>query len=138
LILPVPKGATEIIYTTAGEDPKKSEGAQRFKEKMNLAALVKNRASVVVKMRALDEHGNASNMVAVEIVNKAKKYEINEKRDLFGNKEASFKVPDSLPGFIAVLKSLLRQGVQQGLFTKEAATELEKAIRQHLNGKGDA
>ncbi|MBU1184152.1 MAG: hypothetical protein KJ663_03120, partial [Proteobacteria bacterium] len=138
LILSVPKGAVEIIYTTTGEDPKKAEGALRFKEKMNLAILVKDRASVVVKMRALDEHGNASDMVAVEIVNKAKKYEINEKRDLFGNKEASFKVPDSLSGFITVLKSLLRQGVHQGLFSKEVATELEKTIRQHLTGKGDA
>ena len=138
LILPVPKGATEIIYTTVGEDPKKSEGTLRIKEKMNLADLVKDRANVVVKMRALDEHGNASDMVAVEIVNKAKKYEIAVDRDLFGNKKASFKVPDSLPGFVAVLKSLLKQGVAQGLLSKEAGAEMEKAIRQHLTGKGDA
>ncbi|MEK6654322.1 MAG: hypothetical protein AABY92_04105, partial [Thermodesulfobacteriota bacterium] len=138
LILSVPKGAAEIIYTTAGEDPKKSEGALRVKEKMNLADLVKDRANVVVKMRALDEHGNASDVVAVEIVNKAKKYEIAVDRDLFGNKKASFKFPESLPGLIAVLISLLKQGVAQGLLSKEAGAALEKAIRQHLTGKGDS
>lgn len=138
LVISVPKGAKEIIYTTSSEDPKKSEGAMHISERMDLAELIKDKANVIVKMRALDEHGNASDVVTVEVVNKAKKYEVAVDQDLFGSKKASFKFPDNLQGFKSVLKSLVKQGVTRGLVTKEVGEKLDKAIHELLAGKSDS
>ncbi len=138
LVIAIPKGAKEIIYTTSSEDPKKSEGAIRISERMDLAELVKDKANVIVKMRALDEHGNASDIVTVEVVNKAKKYEVAVDQDLFGSKKASFKFPDNLQGFTTVLKSIVKQGVTRGLVTKEVGEKLGEAIHELLVGKSDS
>jgi hypothetical protein len=131
MIISVPDGATEIIYTTSNEDPRKSDEVLHVKESMDLAYLVKDKAGVIVKMRALDEHGNASDVVTVEVINKAKKYEVAVDQDLFG-KKGSFKFPDNVQGLIAVMKSLIKQGVAQSLLTKETGEKLEKAIHQLL------
>ena len=131
----VPEGATEIIYTTSNEDPKKSDEVLHVKERMDLADLVKDKASVIVKMRALDEHGNASDVVTVEVINKAKKYEVAVDQDLFG-KKGTFKFPDNIQGLIAVMKSLMKQSVAQRILTKETGEKLEKAIHQLLGEKG--
>ena len=137
-VIVVPKGAAEMIYTITGDDPKNSETALRVKEEMGLSDFVKEKASVIVKMRARDEHGNLSDVVAIEVVNKAKKYEVAVDRDLFGNKKASFKFPDSREGLVAVLKSLLQHGVAQGLLSIEAREKLVKAIHENLAGKSDS
>jgi hypothetical protein len=138
LVISVPKGAKEIIYTTSSEDPKKSEGVLRISEKLDLAELVKVKSDVIVKMRALDENGFASDIVTVEVINKAKKYEVAVDQDLFGSMKASFKFPENLQGFSAVLKSLVKQGVMRGLVKKETGEKLERTIHELLAEKGDS
>ena len=68
-VISVPAGAKKIIYTISGEDPRKSDAAVEVTERMDLAYLVKGKSSVIVKMRALDDEGNASDVLTVEVVN---------------------------------------------------------------------
>ena len=135
-VITVPTGATKIIYTISGEDPKKSDAVVEVRERMNLADLVKGKTSVVVKMRAMDGEGNASDVLTVEIVNKEKKYEIGIEQDLFGNMKATFKFPDNIQGLAVVVKSLLKQSAARGILTKEAGKKLEAAIQELFDEKG--
>lgn len=138
LVVSVPRGAKQIIYTMTSEDPKKSEDALRVTDQIDLAYCVKDKANVIVKMRSLDEQGNASDIVTVEVVNKAKKYEVAVDSDLFGGKKASFKFPDNLQGFKSVLKSLVQQGVARGLVSSAAGEKLERAIQELLAEQSDS
>ena len=47
----------------------------------NLTAILKDRPNVKIKMRAIDQEGNASDPVSVELVSKERKYEIQVKPD---------------------------------------------------------
>jgi len=132
----VPAGAKKIIYTISGEDPRKSDVVVEVTERMDLAYLVKGKSSVIVKMRALDDEGNASDVLTVEVVNKEKKYEIEIEKDLFGNMKATFKFPDNIQGLAVVVKSLLKQSAARGILTKEAGGKLEAAIQELFSQKG--
>jgi hypothetical protein len=130
----IAEGAAEIIYTTTGEDPKKTEGAKRIKGKFDLAEELGDQPSVPISMRSIDPDGNVSDLIKVELVNKAKEYEIQIDKDLFGEK-GSFKFPEDAKGLITVIKSLLQHGIKRGFVDKEKGVKIYSFIKELLNKK---
>jgi len=124
----IPKGAARLIYTLDGIDPRHSNSAQKTDSKLNLVNLLTGRANVKVKMRAVDQEGNVSDPVTIELVSKERKYDIQVEPSLFGKKEATFKTPDDTEGFLVVLKSVINYGVKNNLLDKEAAKKFEALL----------
>lgn len=129
-------GAAEIIYTTNGDDPKKTEGAKRVEGTFNLAEELGDRPSVTISMRSLDANGSASDLVTVELVNKAKEYEVQIDKDLFGEK-GSFKFPEDTRGLISIIRSLLQHGIKRGFLKREEAEKVKSVVNEVLDNKGE-
>jgi hypothetical protein len=127
MYISVPEDATSLIYTLDGSDPRHSDNVNKADGKLDLVGLLKDRPNVKVKMRAVDQDGNASDVVSIELVSKERKYEIQEKRNLFGV-EATFKCPDDMEGLVAVLKSVISYGVKKNLLSASKAQELEALL----------
>jgi hypothetical protein len=124
----IPKGAARLIYTMDGRDPRHSDNAQKTDNKLDLVSLLKDRPNVKIKMRAVDQDGNASDVVSVELVSKERKYEIQVESDIFGEKEATFKCPNDTEGLVAVLKSVISYGVKRKLLSKDRAKKIETLL----------
>jgi len=114
-----------LIYTLDGRDPRHSDNAQKADSKIDIASLLKDRPNVKIKMRAVDQDGNASDVVSVELVSKERKYEIQVESDIF----ATFKCPDDTEGLVAVLKSVVSYGVKRNLLSKDKAKKLNDELR---------
>ena len=128
MVVDIPKGAAGLIYTVDGRDPRHSDNAQKADSKFDLVSLLKERPSVKIKMRAVDQDGNASDIVSVELVSKERKYDIQVKSDIFGEKEAMFKCPNDTEGLVAVLRSVLDFGVKRKLLNKDKAQRLNDEL----------
>ena len=125
----IPQGATRLIYTVDGSEPRQSGSVRETDKQLDLVALLKDRPSVKVKMRAVDEDGNASDVVSIELISKERKYELQIEKDLLVDKEATFKCPEDPEGFVAVLKSVISYGVGKGLLSNDKAQKLEALLR---------
>ncbi|MDP3029037.1 MAG: hypothetical protein Q8O04_05990 [Deltaproteobacteria bacterium] len=123
----IPKGAARLVYTLDGSDPRHSESAQKTENGLDLASLLKGRPNVKVKIRAVDQDGNVSDPVSIELVSKERKYEIQVEKDLFGAK-AIFKWPDDTEGLVAVLKSVISYGVKRNLLNADMAKKIEALL----------
>lgn len=128
MYIEIPKGAARLIYTLDGRDPRHSDNVQKTDNKLDLVSLLKDRPNVKIKMRAVDQDGNASDIVSVELVSKERKYEIQVESDIFGEKEATFKCPDDTEGLVAVLKSVVSYGVKKKLLSKGRAQKIETLL----------
>jgi hypothetical protein len=128
MYIEIPKGAARLIYTLDGSDPRHSDNAKKTDNTLDLVSLLKDRPNVKIKMRAVDQDGNASDVVSVELVSKERKYEIQVESDIFGEKEATFKCPDDTEGLVAVLKSVINYGVKKKLLSKDKAQEIETLL----------
>ena len=126
----IPEGAVRIIYTTDGSDPRQSDDTQSTDGKLDLTNLLKDRPNVKIKMRAIDQDGNASDPVSVELISKERKYEIQIKPEMFGETEASFKCPEDTEGLVAVFKSIIAYGVKKNLLNTEKAKKLETLLNE--------
>jgi len=126
----IPEGALRLIYTIDGSDPRQSDDAQSTDGKLDLTNLLKGRPNVKIKMRAIDQDGNASDPVSVELISKERKYEIQIKPEMFGETEASFKCPEDTEGLIAVFKSIIAYGVKKNLLNTEKAKKLETLLNE--------
>jgi hypothetical protein len=126
----VPDGADHLLYTVDEGDPKHSTTALRTAEKLDLVPLLDDRRDVTVTMRAVDPEGNMSDAVRVQLVNLKRKYGIEVESDLFGEKEASFKCPDDKQGFVAVLKSVIKFGVDRDLLSPQRAEKFETLLNE--------
>jgi len=126
----IPKGAAGLIYTLDGSDPRHSDQTLKCDSKLDLVSLLKNRPNVKIKMLAVDQDGNASDVVSVELVSKKRKYDIQVESDLFGEKEATFKCPDDTEGLVAVLKSIISYGVKKNLLSKDKAQEIGSLLAE--------
>jgi hypothetical protein len=124
----IPEGAAGLIYTLDGRDPRHSDKAQKADSKFDLASLLKERPNVKIKMRAVDQDGNASDVVSVELVSRERKYDIQVESDIFGDKEATFKCPNDTEGLVAVLRSVLNFGVKRKLLNKDKAQKLNDEL----------
>ena len=130
----IPKGAAQLVYTLDGSDPRHSESAQKTENSLDLASLLKGRPNVKVKMRAVDQDGNVSDPVSIELVSKERKYEIQVEKDLFGAK-AIFKWPDDTEGLVAVLKSVISYGVKRNLLSADRAQKIETFLNDLAKNK---
>ena len=133
LLLKVPEGAGKIIYTTDGSDPKKSDNAVECESDLDLAKLLKDQPKVQVKIRALDQDGNASEMVSVELVNKAKEYDIQVKKNMYGDTEATFRCPTDRDGLLAVLKSVVNYGAKKNLISGSNAESMRSTLSKLIS-----
>lgn len=132
MVVDIPKGAARLIYTLDGKDPRYSDNAQKVDGKFDLVSLLRDRPNVKIQMRAVDQDGNASDAVSVELVSKERKYDIQVVSDIFGEKEATFKCPNDTEGLVAVLRSVLNYGVKRKLLNNDKAKKIE-ALLGELN-----
>ncbi len=131
----IPKGAVRLIYTLDGSDPRHSDNAQKTDNNLDLVNLLKGRPNVKIKMRAVDQNGNVSDVISVELVSKERKYEMQVEKDLFGEEEATFKCPDDAEGLMAVLKSVISYGVKRKLLSKDRAQRIETLLSDFNKNK---
>ena len=86
-------------------------------------------------MRAVDQEGNVSDPVSIELVSKERKYEIQVESDIFGEKEATFKWPNDTEGLVAVLKSVISYGVKKNLLSTDRAQKIEVLLSDLAKNK---
>ena len=132
----IAEGASEMIYTTNNEDPKKAKDAKRVKGELNLANLLGDRHSVTISMRNPDSSGNASDLVQVVLINKSKEYEIEIVKDDLFDEKGSFIFPKDTKGLISVIRSLLSHGVKKGIVNKKEANKIKAAVNELADNKG--
>ncbi|MDD3580048.1 MAG: hypothetical protein PHW74_03385 [Desulfobacca sp.] len=125
----IPPGVAELIYTTSGEDPKKTKHFLVARENLNLAELLDEHPNVTVYIRSRDAAGNLSHPVRVELVNKSKEYEIEIEKDLFKDKGV-FKFPEDAQGLVTVIASLLQQGVKKKFIEPGQMNKVMAAVQQ--------
>lgn len=131
----IPDGATTLVFTDDGSDPRTSIRAQKATTNLNLSELLKGRPSVKIRIRAVDSEGNFSDDVNVELVSKERKYDLQIQPNLFGDQEATFKCPTDRMGLVAVLKSVIRYGVRTNLLSASEAQELEALLSDLSKGE---
>jgi hypothetical protein len=125
----VPVGASQIIYTIDGTDPKQSDTAMTTETPINLSALLKGRSNLKVQLLAVDTEGNKSDTVNAEIVSKERKFEIQMEADFFGEK-ATFKWPEDRDDLFIVLKSVLQYGLEKGLINEADLKKVDSALTE--------
>jgi hypothetical protein len=130
MVVDIPKGAARLIYTLDGSDPRYSSNAQKIDGRFDLAGLLQDRPSVKIKMRAVDQDGNVSDPVNIELVSRERKYDIQLKSDIFGEKEATFKCPNDTEGLVAVIKSVLRYGADRDLIKTDHFERIEALLNE--------
>ena len=129
----VPNKATAIIYTTDGQDPKKSADRKTSKSTLALHELLDDKPTITVTARATDDQANVSPIVKFTLFNKQKEYEITvDKKDLY-LEEGYFKVPEAKDDLLCVLKSTIGLAVIRKVITKEQAEKIAKFLDQALN-----
>jgi hypothetical protein len=130
--LSLPKGATKIIYTTNGEDPKLSPDAKKADDSLILREMFNDKPSITVQMRAVDESGNLSDVTKLQLVNKPKEFEVTVKKDDLYVTEGRFQFPNDAAGLKAVVKSLLRRAVAEKLIPEQKADAIMLKIDEEL------
>ena len=55
---------------------------------------------------------------------------------MFGEAEATYKVPNSINGIVAVLASIIQDSVEKGFVDKDTASDLINSIKRIAKGKG--
>jgi hypothetical protein len=125
----VPKGAKGFIYTLDGSDPKTAEGAVTVEDELSVDEALINKPTATLRVRTVDGEGNFGDLVKVQIVNKAREYEVVAVDDFYLPK-GTFRMPETLAAFVTVLRSLVTLGRQRGLLTQAKADKLLEAIER--------
>ncbi len=127
LEIKVPGGATGLIYTTNNEDPKQASNAQKVEGTLLIGQETIGTATATFCMRTIDEQGNMSDLVRLQVVNKAREYDVETQDDLYLPKGA-FKMPETAGDFLAVLRSMVNLGRKRALLTDQQAETLLTCI----------
>lgn len=130
----LPSGTSALIYTVDGTDPRQSATAEKASDTVDLVKLLDTKSSAKITIRAVDNDGNYSEPVKVELIDKKHKYEFKFTNDMYAA-EASFKCPDDVDGFIAVLNSLLKYATDKGLIKAGDIEAIEAFVRDHAQKK---
>jgi hypothetical protein len=128
VVIETPLGAAGFIYTTDGEDPKKSENAKKVGEKADLALELKEQQNILIKIRPFDEQGNTGDLETFTIVNREKEYDVVVDSDLVQGDTGSFKFPEDLHSLAWVLKSLVAQSLKKKIIDRKQADKLNATI----------
>jgi hypothetical protein len=128
MYIEMPQGAVQLIYTLDGGDPHYTDNAQKADSKLDLSNLLKDKPNVKMKIRSVDLDGNVSDPVSIELVSKERKYEIQVKSDIFGEKDVTFKCPDDAEGLVAVLKSIISYGLKNNWLSGDKAKKIETLL----------
>ena len=131
--IPLPEGVAGIIFTTDMSDPKQTSGASKVVGPLSLQELLGANPSLVVKMRCIDAEGNTSDLVTVELISKAKKYEIKQEKDLFGKGKGTFILPEDVHGLVSIIKSLLNYATTDGFVESNKAKKIQDAVNEILD-----
>jgi hypothetical protein len=124
----IPPGAKSVIYTLGNETVAEALDKITMKDSGSITVDLKGKASGDLRVRAFDEAGNTSRVVTYRLRHKQKQHEVSiEKEDLFGER-GSFKFPDSLPDFVAVVRSLTGKALERKIITPAAAEQLKAAL----------
>jgi hypothetical protein len=130
MYVPIPDGAVGFKYTLDGVDPRISDNVQITDNKINLVSLLKDRPSVIIHMCAVDQDGNTSDVVNIELVSKERKYKLQVNVDLFGETEAIFKCPDDSDGLVSVMRSVVEYGINKKLLSDENAKKIISLLNE--------
>ena len=124
----IPAGAKSVIYTLGNETVEEALEKITMKDSGAITVDLKGQATGDLKVHALDEAGNTSRVVTYRLRHKQKQHEISiKKEDLFGE-QGSFKFPDSLSAFIAVVRSLTSKALERKIITPAAAEQIKTAL----------
>jgi hypothetical protein len=124
----IPPGAKSVVYTVGDEYPAKALESFTLKESGAISVDLQGQPAGALKVHALDEAGNISHTVTYRLRHKQKQHEVSvKKEDLFGEL-ASFKFPDSLSDFIAVVRSLTGKVLERKIITPAAADKMKAAL----------
>jgi hypothetical protein len=124
----LPAGTSALLYTLDGSDPRQSPTAVKAIKTIDLATLLANQPNLKVTLRAVDKDGNYSESVNVELIDKKHKYDFRYTNDMYAA-EATFKCPDDIDGFVAVLGSLLKYASTKGLIKPGDEGKIEAFVR---------
>ena len=128
LNIQIPEGAKSVVYTVGDENPTTALQAYTLKESGSIAVDLKGQASGELVIHALDEAGNTSRTITYRLRHKQKQNEVSiKKEDLFGEL-GSFKFPDSLASFVAVVRSLTGKALERNIITPAAADKMKTAL----------
>lgn len=130
----VPDGASRLLVTVDGSDPVRSDSAKVIEGELNLTQLLSKAPSIQIKIQAVDDEGNASDVKDVKLVNKAREYEISVEEDMFGEAAATYKVPNSVNGLVAVLTSIIQYSLKKGIVDKDRANKIINSIKAIAKG----
>jgi len=117
----LPVGVSGMIFTTDNTDPRNSNSRRKVSTDTDFSEFLKQRSNVKIRARTMDQDGNLSDEVNVELISKERKYEIQE--NLIG--EAIFKCPEDTDGLVSVLKSVISYGVKKNLLSVGGAQKIE-------------
>jgi len=122
----LPGSCGGMIFTTDGTDPRTSNSRQKVSADTDFSAFLKKRSNVKIRLRAIDQEGNHSEEVNIELISKERKYEIQE--NFLG--EATFKCPNDSEGLVAVLKSVISYGMKKNLLSSDKAQRLNDELEK--------
>lgn len=124
----IPPGATSVVYTLGNETISEALEKVTLKDSGTITVDLKGKATGQIQVRAIDESGNASRPVTYRLRHKQKQHEVSvEKEDLLGER-GSFRFPDSLSAFIAVVRSLTSKALERKTITPAAADQIKAAL----------
>jgi energy-coupling factor transporter ATP-binding protein EcfA2 len=126
--------ATTLIYTTNGEDPRKSDSRHTHTGSLTLENPCGQHPGVKILVRAMDNDGNLSGLLDVRLTNKAHEYQITVRKDDLYIREAFFKYPESLDDLVTVIKSLLASSLKERLISKEQADSVRESLDKLQDG----
>jgi hypothetical protein len=124
----IPPGATSVVYSLGDENAAAAAESITIHEDSPITVDLKGKAVGELQITAFDAAGNASRPVNYRFRHKQKQHEVTvEQEDLLGEK-GSFKFPDSLSSFIAVIKSITAKALERKLIIPEAADQIKAAL----------
>jgi hypothetical protein len=123
----IPPGAASVVYSLGDENAAAAERIT-IHEDSPITVDLKGKAVGELRITAFDAAGNASRPVNYRLRHKLKQHEVTvEQEDLLGEK-GSFKFPDSLSSFVAVIKSITAKALERKLISSQAADQIKAAL----------
>lgn len=128
--IPKPSGTAKLVYTTDGSDPRQSETALSAAEDADLTYVLKDSPRASIRVRSVDNQGNFSEIVNLELVSKERQFDLKVEKNLLGDQKASFRCPKDSDEFKAVVNAVLKYGEQKNLLSQEEAQAIRDILQK--------